>query len=212
MLLSLRVVTDHADTAWCLSCCYHLFFSRPYQERALWKRGVSPSLKYAGKKLKHVVSTPVWADLSWNAAEKHSLAFGHLISLKTNVFWGDEDWFSKTGCWTGFLPRLAKGWVSAIAGMKERKGARGWEGGQSCSFFQQQGLWCWRDCQPASMAGCNHRQRSWLWSPDPKNSPRTISHRSPLPGRQAQVRGKSSLHAFFPDFSKFPAKSLEINK
>jgi len=59
--------------------------------------------------------------------------------LKTNVFWGGEDWFSKTGCWTGCLPRLAKCWVSTSAGTRERKGARGWEGGQSCSFIQQQG-------------------------------------------------------------------------
>lgn len=112
------------------------------------KGGVSPSLKAFCKKAQGVC-----AHLNLKCCRKKcSLAFRHLISLKTNVFWGDEGCFSKAGCWTGFLPQLAKGCVSAAAGTGEREGAHGWEGGQSFSFFQQARLWSCRDCLPGREA------------------------------------------------------------
>lgn len=162
------------------------------------------------KSAKDLISRPVWADLNPKCCRKTRPCLQAPDLIENQCFLGRWGLISRRGCWTGFLSRLAKGWVSSIAGTRERNGTRNWEGGQNCSFFQQWGLWCYRDCQPASMADCNHRQRSW--SPDPKNSPQTIGRHLPLPERQAQVREKSSFHAFSHDFSKFLAKSFETSK
>lgn len=44
--------------------------------------------------------------------------------------------------------------------------------------------------QSSSASGCNYGIRNCPWSPEPRNSPRTMGRYRPLPRREAQVEGK----------------------
>lgn len=161
------------------------------KRRALWKRGsFTISKVYREKKKDKSSKSSCWlkSEMLQKNAALPSGTWSHWKPMCS-------------GEMRAAFPRQVAGLVSclglprAAAGTGEKEGARGWEGGQSCSFFQQAGLWC--------CAGIANQLGSWLWSPDAENSPWTIGHCSPLPGTRAQVRGKNSLHAF----SKFPDKS-----